>query len=93
MREDINAWLSQELGEFPANLKADTAYIFEDDLLRKAYELMEGVELVEELMMTPKSTDTWRVFTDYVQKMLLDEIEPDEAARSIQIEWEAIFEE
>ncbi len=90
-RPDINAWLGEKSGQLPANLKADATYINEDPHLKKTFDMMSELEMVEELMTTPKSTDTWRVYTENTQRMFLDEISPEEAVKNIQQGWEELF--
>lgn len=89
--EEINAWIAEKAGQLPANLNASADYINDDPLIKKTFEMMSELEVVEELMLTPKSTDTWRVFTEEVQKMFLDDISPEEAVENIQKGWDDIF--
>ena len=92
-RPENNGWIAELLGQLPANNRGDTSYLQKDPLIQKTYAMMRHLELVEEQMYTPKTTDTWRVFTDYTQQMFLDEITPYEATLGIQKEWEVIFHE
>lgn len=92
-RAEENGWIAEELGQMPANLKADTSFLQKDPTLQKTYAMMRDLELVEELMLTPKSTDSWRLFTDHTQKMFLDEVSPQEAVEAIQEDWEILFSE
>lgn len=88
-----NGWIAERLVQMPANLRADTSYLQKDEVARKTYAMMRNLDHVEELMFTPNSTDTWRVFTDHTQKMFLDEESPEEAIEAIQREWEVLFSE
>lgn len=90
-RPENNGWIAGQFGQMPANLRADTSYLQKDDLYRKTYAMMRNLENVEELMSTPETIDTWRIYTDYTQQMLLDEITPEEAVEYIQEEWEILF--
>lgn len=93
MRAENNGWIAEQLGQMPANELSDTSYLQKDPLLQKTYAMMRDLELVEELMLTPNATDSWRIFTDYTQKMFLDELSPSEASELIQKDWEELFDQ
>lgn len=86
-----NGWIGELLGQMPANERADTSYLQKDKVMQAAYAMMRHMTYVEELMVTPQTTDTWRIFTDYTQQMFLDELSPEEAVEGIQEEWEVLF--
>jgi multiple sugar transport system substrate-binding protein len=93
-QNDVSLEWAKTYGYIPPNNNVKDEYIeflSDDPLAQEIYNNMLELDFVEELMMTPKSGDTWVSFTEEMQKMFLNEQTPKETAAAIQARWEKIF--
>ena len=94
VQEEPNLWWAQNFSSVPANTAVADRYsdfLSNDPLNQEVYRNMLELDFVEELMMTPKSGDTWLAFTEEMQRMFLGEQTPRQTAAAIQERWEEIF--
>ena len=93
-QDEPNLWWAENFSSVPSNTNVADAYsefLVDDPLNQQVYNNMLELGFVEELMMTPKSGDTWVAFTEEMQKMFLNEQTPEQTAAAIQAQWEEIF--
>jgi multiple sugar transport system substrate-binding protein len=91
MRPDNNVKIAQKSAQLPGNLKADTSYLNADALLKISADIVKNHEAVEELMMTPKATPSWEIFTLEMQKMLRNEQSVKQTVENIDAGWTKLF--
>jgi len=93
-QDEPNLWWAENFSSIPANTNVADQYsefLANDPLNQDVYNNFLELDFVEELMMTPKSSDTWVAFTEEMQKMFLGEQTPEDTAAAIQARWEEIF--
>lgn len=93
-QDEPNLDWAQRFSSIPGSTNVADQYVeflADDPLNQQTYRNFLELDFVEELMMTPRSGDTWLAFTEEMQRMFLGEQTPTEAAASIQTRWEEIF--
>lgn len=92
-RPENSAKIAKASSMIPGNIKADTAYLEEDPLLKVVSDVIKNDEAVEELMLTPKAKASWEIFTIEMQNLLKQTQDVNQTIAAIDAGWTELFNE
>ena len=82
-----NAELAEASANIPGNKAADVSFYNDKPQLLDAIKIIGSYDLVEELMMMPKSTAHWQALTIETIKMLNGEQSPEQVVANTKQAW------
>lgn len=88
LSKENNAKIARASASLPGNLEALADFnTAGDPILAKQMDILSHDTPVEELRQAPKSTASWSIMTEEIQKMLAGDQTPAQAAAAVQARW------